>query len=405
MKANKSINHFDLSFQGLNLSGALLALSALRSGLKVAIILDQPLKWDFEPELVTLNPLQFRKVFQSRRNLNYFEKISSLFPSLVYPQRILTVSEERKFRTKTISLIDLFLRHDREIASLPINFSKFPSFQIMANHFQNGLLVQEFRFDRKKAIIEMLLICRKLGAYIVSDQTMLQPKVTENCVFTCLPVQNRTRELKIENFRFGFSNNVRIETRNFELTSQAQKSSTILHFRIKRRIEKDVFLNRVIAILQSLGMESAESYQNEFYSIYNDFERNTNYKHIEIQLLTDHDISDLQRNCMNDGKRISKVIGKKIGLKKMIRAFKSNRFDGIGFRQLQAECDEKFDLAKQTGIDYESFSYFFYRYRLSIDDLIESAYQQMNNNRTNPQIVWKQVEMKFQKKVEKEIFS
>lgn len=409
MIANKTRNpisgNFDLCFQGFNLSGAVLAMSALQYGLKVAIIIDQPLNWNFEPEMVTLYPLKFKQLFQSVRRIKNFEKISSIFPSLVYPQRILTVSEGRKFRTKKISSIDLFLKRDREIASLPINFSKFPSFQIMANYFQNGLLVQEFRFDRNKAIIEMLQMCRNLGASIFSDPEWLQGKIDASCVFTCLPIQNKAAELKIENFQFSFANNIRIETKDFEITTQVLKSTTCLHFGLKRKIGQDVFLSQVRILLKSIGIESSEMLQNEMKSIYTFIEQNTFHKHVNKQQLSDHEISAFKTNIKKDEKRISKTIGKKIGLKKLIRFFKSNRFDGTGFRQLQTECDEKFDLAKQTGIDYERFSYFFYRYHTSIDELIELAYQKMNDNRNNPQLLWENVEREFIEHIEKEIFS
>lgn len=408
MTANKSViptsGNFDLCFYDFNFTDSMLALAALQSGLKVLIVIDQSFDWDFDPEIVTLYPVQFKGVFRSVRNIKYFEKISSLFPSLVYPQRILTLSEGKKFRVRTVSLIDFFLKRDREIASLPINFSKFPSFQIFSNRFQNGLLVQEFSFDRYKAIIDMLLICKSLGAKIISNASASQHEVKENSFFTCLPIQCKTRKLIIENFRFNFSNNIHIETNGLEITSKVQELKTCLYFRLKRNIAQDDFLTNVLSLLKSIGVESAEMYQNELITIYYNIRQDRFHNITDKQLLYDHNISVSEINCRKDARRISKAIGKNIRLNKMIKSLKNNRFDGIGFRQLQAECDEKFDLAKQTGINYESFCYFFYRYRLSIDELIELAYLQMDTNRTNPQMVWKLVEQDFQKKIEEEIF-
>jgi hypothetical protein len=120
--------------------------------------------------------------------------------------------------------------------------------------------------------------------------------------------------------------------------------------------------------------------------------------------LSDPEISNLKKYCQKEGKKISKATGKNIRFIKTIKALKYNRLDGFGFRKLQEECDEKFDLAKQTGIEYQEFCYYFFRYCNDIDDLIELAYQQMNESRANPHLAWKKVELDFQKKIENEIF-
>jgi hypothetical protein len=398
---NFNSGNFDLYFFDFNLSGALLALAALQSGLKVTIIMEKPLNWEFDPEIVTLYPLRLRKMFKSIGSINYFEKISALFPTQVYPQRILVVSEKRKFHSKTASIIDFFLNRERDIASLPINFTKYPSFQILKNHFQNGLLVQEFRLDRNMAIIEILRKCKKAGACIVSDSSSLNNRLEGKCVFTCLSSQRKASELKIENFSLGFSNNIRIETSDFEITSIVRESNTHLYFLEKRKSKKTDFVNHVLTILKSLGIESPEKYKAEIRSIYNFLD----YKNIEIQHIKDSDIQNIEKNCRKACKSISNALGKNIRLKKMIKSLKGNRFDGYSFRKLQTECDETFDLAKQTGIEYEPFCYFFYRYRLSIDDFIESAYQKMNTIRNDPQRIWAEVEKEYKDKIEIELFS
>jgi len=409
MKINKFTNpvsgNFHLYFHGFNLSGALLALAALQSGVKVDIIIDQPLKWDFEPEITTLYPLQLRKMFQSLRSIRYFEKIASFFPSLIFPQRIIMVVEERKIRSKTATIIDFFLKRDREIASLPINFTKYPSFQILKNQFLNGLLVQEFRFDRNMAIIEILLKCKKSGAIIVSDFSALKYTVREKSVLTCLTTQREQRELKIENFRLGFSNNIRIETEDFEITSIVRESNTHFYFLKKRKSKQVDFVNHVLTILRSLGIESPERYKTEIVSIFNHLEKiiiiETNNRH----QLYDSDIHEIEKKYRQGGMNISNAVGKNIQFKRMIKLLKNNRLDGNSFRKLQTECDEKFDLAKQTGIEYECFSYYFYRYRQAIDDFIELAYQKLNSHRSDPQRLWETVEQEFKEKIEAELFS
>ena len=398
-----ALNKFDLCFYGLNLTGAILALAALRSGLKVCIVMEQPLQWDFNPEMVNFYPMKFNKVFRTGISIKYFCKISSLFPSLVYQQRVITVLEGKKFQSKKVNLIDFFLKHERDIASLPINFTHYLSFQILRNHFRNGLLVQEFRFDRNMANIELLRRCRSLGACIVSDSSAIQQLVKGNCIFKCLPFQDKACELKIENFRFDFNNNIRIVTRYFEITSQVQSSDTLFHFQSKRKMKLNDFISHIFIILRSFEIESPESFQDDIISIYNNLENKD--KQIQQQRLSETDIFNFKKNYLKAGKEISKIIGKSIRLRENLSGLKYSRLDEYNFRKLQAECDDKFDMAKQTEIEYERFCYYFYRYYLSIDDLIELAYQKMINNRTDLKRVWEEVETEFREKIEAEIFS
>jgi hypothetical protein len=395
---------FNLCFYDINLSGALIALAALRSGLKVAMIINQPLNWNFEPEIITLYPLHFRNIFQSISKIKFFEKISSLFPSLVYPQRILTVSKEIKFRSKTVYLIDLMLKREREIASLPVNFTKYPSYHLLENQFKNGLLAQEFRFDRNMAIIEILQKCKQIGAVIVKDDSNIQEKGDHKTKFICLPSQRNDYELKIEGFRLGFNNNLRIVNRNFEMTSQVCETSTIFNFSIKKKFNKDLFLKHVYTIFKSIGIETPDKYKEELSSVYDKLTSITRQELFDNYFINDPGIYDLNTLYRKSGKRISQVTGKKIQLQKRIKLLKSNHLNGSFFRQHQSECDEKFDLAKQTGIDYDKFSYYFYRYHDIIDHFIDSAYEQMNNDRVNPHRVWEKVEKEYIIQVEQEIF-
>nr|MDA3927829.1 hypothetical protein [Prolixibacteraceae bacterium] len=71
--------------------------------------------------------------------------------------------------------------------------------------------------------------------------------------------------------------------------------------------------------------------------------------------------------------------------------------NGENFRIIQNECDEKFDLAKQTGIEYKHFLALFYRYRNDIDTLIDNAYKLMEQYR-NPQKIWTEVEAQHTQK-------
>ena len=60
---------------------------------------------------------------------------------------------------------------------------------------------------------------------------------------------------------------------------------------------------------------------------------------------------------------------------------------------------EKFDIAKQTGITYPEFKILFHRYGTGIDEMIDEAYEKMNEISDSKKI-WDQVEIGFQQKNE-----
>ena len=71
-------------------------------------------------------------------------------------------------------------------------------------------------------------------------------------------------------------------------------------------------------------------------------------------------------------------------------------FAGQSFEDMFELCREKFDLAKQCGINFPEFRVLFHRYGKGIDEIIELAYE--NRSRTielDP--AWKTVENDFQK--------
>mgnify|MGYP007068278447 CR=1 FL=1 len=388
-----------ICFKGLNLTGGLMALSALKSGLKVAVVLEEPLCWDYEPEIVAFYPIQFRNVLLAKKKTHFFERISSLFPALVYPQRILTVSRETKVHSKTINLIDSVLRKERDISSLPIAFEKYTDFQILNVPFGKGILVQELRFDRYKAIIDLLMMCRKAGALILSD---LSAAKEQNYSFIkCLPYHQDLNVLRIDNFRLGFKNNIRIINPSFEIISQFLDGHTNFHFRLNKNVDVAVFVSQVFTALKSIGVEEPDRFKNDILGIYENLQKGNEKS--DIPMICDSDIWDLEKSCLKSDRLLFKLIGEKVKFRSTLKSLKSNKFDGYNFRMMQAGCDEKFDLAKQTGIEYIKFCYYFYRYNSVIDEFIVKAYEKVNQDRTNPERIWKEIEQDFILRTEAEI--
>ncbi|QGY43714.1 hypothetical protein GM418_08605 [Maribellus comscasis] len=74
-------------------------------------------------------------------------------------------------------------------------------------------------------------------------------------------------------------------------------------------------------------------------------------------------------------------------------------FDNADFGDMFELCREKFDLAKQCGINFPEFQVLFHRYGEGIDEMIEMAYEKINERRDS-QSIWADVESEFQKKYE-----
>ncbi|MCG6189691.1 hypothetical protein [Maribellus maritimus] len=74
-------------------------------------------------------------------------------------------------------------------------------------------------------------------------------------------------------------------------------------------------------------------------------------------------------------------------------------FGNADFGDMFELCREKFDLAKQCGISFPEFQVLFHRYGEGIDEMIEIAYEKINERRDSESI-WADVESEYQKKYE-----
>ena len=71
-------------------------------------------------------------------------------------------------------------------------------------------------------------------------------------------------------------------------------------------------------------------------------------------------------------------------------------FGGQSFDDMFELCREKFDLAKQCGINFPEFRVLFHRYGKGIDEMIEMAYEKRSRKK-EPDPAWNTVENDFQK--------
>jgi hypothetical protein len=173
---------------------------------------------------------------------------------------------------------------------------------------------------------------------------------------------------------------------------------------LKKPIATEIFVNEVVSFLKIVGVGFADRYEKDIQAIFQNAKRELDNTEMDFQSIYDANIWELDKSCANAERIIKKVTRQKIWFRRLFKSFKYNGFDGYNFRRLQSGCDEKFDLAKQTSIEYKIFCYYFYRYYSVIDEFIDQAYAKANQNRSNPEEIWKEIEQDFIAKTGAEIF-
>jgi hypothetical protein len=390
----------DLCFEGINFTGALLALAAAHSNMKVVIALEESPDFTFQPELVTLYPLDLGNYFNYLSSISLVEKIASYYPSLVYPQRILTIMDNKKFLAKKLSLTDSLLKRERDEASLPFRFSNYEQYKVLENHFLNAALIHEFRFDRNIALVYLLLECKRQGITIIKKRT----GVTTRTTVICSRRWGKSIEISID-ANFPFSNNLRIINPYFETLVQKAQGTFNIRFVFLKQISEKLFLEKAITYLKYLGINIPENIHNQLKEDYHSSLKNSFQEGENNLTIEDFPLTSIKKNCKEISSKLSEKAGRKIRLESWLRTIKPVRLNGEHFRQVQSVCDEKFDLAKQTGIEYDRFCYYFFRYSDMIDEFTEQAYQQLEYDRTGQIEIWDKIEKHFQQQIEEMILS
>lgn len=388
-KNEKQFN-FDLLLNGINFSGALLALASLKSGLKVAIKTPSGFDNTFQPELSNFYPMAVVDSIQSLRNFNFLMKCSALFPNHFFPQRVLSFNSQGTYRSSLNNAIDTILKRDRENASLPVKTEKFKTYQSLSKKYPVGSLVYEYRFDRNRAIIDLLKLCIENGAAMLNHNSEFDYGIE----LTCNEFDRNGFSIDIDDFKWPYPNSFNIKKEHFSITFQGNKDKTIIQFYLfSSELNVDEFVKDVFEIFKNLSLPVSIDLTLQLRNI---FIKNEYQNKIDFEIIKDPKLFELRNYTLSLLKNVSSILGKKIDLNNTWQAFHGNEIRSENFRLLQNECDEKFDLAKQTGINYDHFILLFYRYQNYIDLMIEAAYEMMNKVR-DPEIIWNKVEQEFLK--------
>lgn len=380
----------DLLLNGFNFTAGLIALAAQHSVLKVAIRLKTPVDTSFQPEMSHFYPTSFSQSAKALNNVKFLIKCSSLFQHLYFPQRVLFFQPNLELKTTLNTTFDQLAGRDRELSALAIKTEKTAEYRSLSKFYQRGALVYEYRFDRNRAVVELLKMSIQKGAVLINESTEFKPKTTLNCH----PFQSQNFSINIEKTPYPYHNPIRIISSHFEMIFYARLNNVMAQFFITNSsLTIQQFILEVKLILKNLELMYSENIEEKLEQIYWSLIQQSDNAQWEV---IDSPLISMRKEVVALQKRVSNQLKKKVNVGLLFSNYPEQAITGANFRFLQNQCDAKFDLAKQTGIGYPAFSYYFYRYRNQIDSMTELAYDMMNEDR-NSDNIWAKVESEFLK--------
>jgi hypothetical protein len=368
---------YSLQLKGINYVGALLAFLAQKSGINVNINLEKLPSAPHSPELSSIAPSSYAQLPGAKLKRQSVLKISTLTPHLFYPRRVLMVSENSQLK-KLQNIFDILTKREREACSLPVNLYKNKTYHALSPKFKSAILVYEYQFDRNRAIIELLKKAKSAGA-TVSKKYNHDIKILE---FT--PESKTHTTLFIGNHKWAYPNDIRFSSSGLSIYLQKWNEGTrigIILYNTKSNKEK--IRNMAFDVLSRFEIKLTDEHKSHLENFIMDSDK--------ANAITEPSLFELPKQLRNLLKQASKETNSTIRLSNGIEKNGISPFIHSTFRSFQQQCDEKFDLAKQTGIDYSVFSNLYYRYPCHIDEMIEEAYKMMNTTR-DPKLITKQIE-------------
>lgn len=375
---------FDFLFEDFNFLGGLTALAALSNGLKVAIRPKLPFRLQFEPDLSFFYPRMAGDTLSSLNNFRFMAKVSRLFPHHFFPQRVIAINQKLDTTPRFNALYDSVMGFNREESTFPIDSANIESFKTFADTFPKGNLAVEFRFDRNMAIFDLLRICKQNGALVFKSNSEVTAKTTVHCE----PFSKRHGMAVLNDETWPLQNPMRVDKPGFSLTFQALENKTLLCFYpFVDVLRYDWVKYEVEGIFNALSIKKAKPFWNKFDEF---FVREDSELSSQITLF-DEDFISMKKSLLDCFKQIKTETRKSFDINHVKKYARFEPMSNDHFRQIQAECDAKFDVAKQSGVSYQLFSRMFYRYRESIDEFTEKAYELMDKSR-DAEKNWSEVE-------------
>ncbi|MBN1767546.1 MAG: hypothetical protein JXR50_11585 [Prolixibacteraceae bacterium] len=361
-------------FRGIDFTGVLAAILLNQNGTPVTIELPEIPSCHFIPELSCINPSSAKQIVSSYINYRFLLKCSSLCPHHFYPRKVLWL-HDKAAPQKTLQLFDTLSDREREGCYLPVNLKKTQDFNKLASLFGAATLVTEHRFDANQAIIDLLLKARQQGVKII-----VQPEKTISSVLRF--IQNTKHAQIIIEHAWSYPNDIRYSNKNYTATLQAIENNTVLHiYRHNPHISPEALQHEVSLLLSKLQVPIPDKIPTIVQALFRPVENR----------IEKTSVNTLRKSFGRIKKELRKSGIVLPSASKLFSEHRQNQVTQAKFRELQSICDEKFDLAKQSNIEYQHFARLYYRYPGEIDNMIEKAYDMMNTTR-NGKKIWEQIE-------------
>ncbi len=304
-------------------------------------------------------------------------KCSSLTPHLFYPRRVLMLTDKTSNK-KTQQLFDTITGREREGCFLPVNLQATEAYNSLAQKFPSAILLTEHRFDQNQATINLLLKARHLGAKIVD--------VNKSDKATTIQFNQKPTNYfaVIIDHKWMFANDIRYSNKNFTATLQALNNKTILHIYLHNtHISGKLLQKEISSFLTKLQISTSEEVSNITPDLFQ-LTKNEN-------IIENTSVNSLQESFRHIKRELRKSGIVLPSASKLFSEHRHNQMTQSEFRELQRICDEKFDLAKQSNVEYQHFARLYYRYPEYIDEMTEKAYEMLNKTRDGKKI-WNQIE-------------
>lgn len=350
--ARKKSLKYDTAFINPCIDKVLEAISYQKNGQKVILVFQKPLTRTDRFQVSGTFPYHFGELFKMAKKTRLLKKMFLLSPHLVQAQKVVY---QKNGNLKTFTkIIDLILKKtiteksDQIHQKVPENLS-FLNF----NKLQ-GIVFQEYKINVSRLFIAFLKYFELMGGKILIDK--IYPREDIKTVINC----------KNENTN-SFLTNIESPS-NFAFVTKIKKNK----FRL---FENNKFLQI------ELNSKSENKSKNEI-------QKNIE-KVVKAKIET---FQELDTTFSFSTKKLQNIL-------KTIENSLPGTFEKTQLKDNYELSLEKFDIAKQTGITYPEFKLLFHRYGKGIDEMIDEAYEKMNETRDSKKI-WNQVENWYQKKYE-----
>lgn len=340
--------NYDSAFLNPCIDKVLEGMEQVLNGFNVLLVFEDNLNRYDSYQVTQSFPLSFLQLSVYAKKHKLWNKLFLLCPHLIQPMKIVYCHSNRLKNLAWIS--DLLYKNQFNEKSEHINTETSSKYPFLKESYIEGIIFQEYKINISRLFIELLKYFEQLGGKVLvrksfdpaEVKTMIHCNVTKYSSYI-LPVQvpsNLGLVYKYDRHIIRF-----LELRNLIQITGVNKS------------------------FKKLTTNDVERISGEFFH----FSGEKIFKQDSESLLSIKTIET-----------IVKLI--KTPLPGAIKnaTVKDNYELGL----------EKFDIAKQTGIDYSAFKVLFHRYGSGIDEMIELAYEKMNKIR-DPLKIWDMVENEF----------